>query len=359
MRIAIDASQILYKTGVSHYVENLIRYLLKDDRDDEILVYGGSLRRKDELFEQIKSLGARESLIKVFPFPPTLADFVWNRLHVLPIDKLIGNVDVIHTSDWAEPPSRFPKVTTIHDLTPLKFPMMTPKVILATHERRLRWVSAESERIIVPSENTKNDLVSLGFDEGIIRVTPEAPNFEKANEKNVEIAKKKYLLHDDYLIAIGTKPWKNIDRVIKAYHLAKSGKNLKLVVVGERKGTNFKDERGVRFLGLTGDHDLAALITGARALVFPSLYEGFGMPVLDAFNCGVPVVTSNDSSLPEAAGEAAALVDPLDTNSIAEGIEKVLRGPKGYIEKGEEQVKKFSWEKTAKMTLDVYREVAR
>ena len=102
---------------------------------------------------------------------------------------------------------------------------------------------------------------------------------------------------------------------------------------------------------------MSGLLTGSKGLIFPSLYEGFGIPILDAFNCGVPVVTSNISSMPEVAGNAAALVDPTEVGSIAEGIQKILRGPKSFIEKGEKRVKNFSWEKTARETLSVYNEV--
>jgi len=348
MKIAIDVSQIIYGTGVSRYTVELVRDLLSIDKENEYILFGGSLRRKQDILKIFPQA-------RVFPIPPTLSDIIWNKLHVFPIEKLIGEVDVLHTSDWTEPPSKAFKVTTVHDLIPIKFSRITPPVILSAHRQRLKWISRESKRIIVPSVNTKKDLVELGFDESIIRVTPEAPNYGKADEKLVEETKKKYLIHDDYIISIGTKPWKNTERIIKAYHLSKFGKNLKLVVLGEKKGTDFKDERGVRFLGYVGD-DLPALLTGARALVFPSLYEGFGIPILEAFACGVPVVTSNLSSMPEVAGSAAMLVDPYDTRSVAEGIEKVLRGPKGFIDKGYEQVKQFSWEKTARLTLDVYKE---
>lgn len=349
MKIAIDISQIVYGTGVSHYRENLVKSLLKIDSSNEYVLFAGSFRRKQEILEKFPQT-------KVFPIPPRLADIIWNKLHILPIEKLIGNVDVVHTSDWAEPPSRAFKVTTIHDLIPIKFPRMTPAVIRRTHMDRLNWVAKESKRIIVPSTSTKNDLMELGFTQDIIRVIPEAPNLEKSSSEEVEGIKKKYRIFGDYIISIGTKPWKNTQKMIKAYHLSRFGKNLKYIIIGETKGTNFIDENGVRFLGFVPDKDLAGLVTGAEALIFASLYEGLGIPILDAFNCGCPVVTSNVSSMPEVAGDAAALVDPGDVSSIQEGIEKVLRGPKSYIERGFKQVQKFSWEKTAKMTLDVYNE---
>jgi glycosyltransferase involved in cell wall biosynthesis len=102
--------------------------------------------------------------------------------------------------------------------------------------------------------------------------------------------------------------------------------------------------------------DMGALLTGSKGLVYPSLYEGFGIPVLDGFACDVPVITSDRASLLEVAGDSGIIVDATDENSIAEGIVKALRGPKGWVDKGREQVKKFTWEKTAQMTLDVYNE---
>ncbi len=352
MKIAIDVSQIVYGTGVSHYRVNLIKTLLRIDSQNEYLLYAGSLRRKRDVLNIFPEA-------KVFPIPPRLADLIWNKLHILPIEKLIGKVDLVHTSDWAEPPSMAPKVTTIHDLIPFKFSKITPQIIVSTHKDKLTWVAKESKRIIVPSSCTKNDLVELGFDGNNIRVIPEAPNLTRASDENVERVRRKYGIHGGYIISIGTKPWKNIEKIIDAFHLSKFGKNLKMLIVGERKNTNFQDERGVRFLGYITDNDLSGLITGAKALVFASLYEGFGIPILDAFNCEVPVVTSNISSMPEVAGDAAVLVDPNSVNSIADGIEKVLRGPKSYIEKGLERVKEFSWEKAARSTLEVYEEVMR
>jgi glycosyltransferase involved in cell wall biosynthesis len=349
MRVAIDVSQIVYGTGVSHYLINLVKNLLRIDSQNEYLLYAGSLRRKGDILNVFPRA-------KVFPIPPRLADLIWNKLHILPIEKLIGQVDLIHTSDWAEPPSAFPKVTTIHDLIPLKFSKITPQVIVSTHKDRLTWVAKESKRIIVPSSCTKNDLVELGFDENIIRVIPEAPNLTKASIEDIERIKKKFGIHGSYIISVGTKPWKNIEKIIDAFHLSKFGKNLKLLVIGEKNDTNFQDERGVRFLGHVTDNDFSGLLTGSKALVYASLYEGFGLPILDAFNCGVPVVTSNISSMPEVAGDAAVLVNPGKVNEIADGIEKVLRGPKGYIEKGLERVKEFSWEKNARETLSVYME---
>ncbi len=120
-------------------------------------------------------------------------------------------------------------------------------------------------------------------------------------------------------------------------------------------GVELKEERNIRILGHVPKEDLGALLTGSRGLIYPSLYEGFGIPILDAFSCEVPVLTSNISSMKEIAKDAAELVDPYDPSSIKEGIESILRGPRGYIEKGLTRVKDFSWERAANETLEVYK----
>lgn len=349
MRIGIDISQIVYGTGVSVYTKNLVENLLKIDQEDAYVLFAGTLRRRKDVLDVFPQA-------KVFPIPPTLADIIWNRLHLLPIEKLIGKVDVFHSSDWTQPPSKVLKVTTVHDLIPLKFPKLIDPSIVKVHTRRLYWVKKEVDRIIVPSSSAKEDLIAYGVSENKIKVIPEANHIQKSTLKAVEEIKRKYKISGNYLLAIASSFYKNTDRVIKAFDISSAGKNLKLVIIGGRANTLIKERRGVRLTGFVTNAEYAALCTGANALVFPSLYEGFGIAILDGFACGTPVVTSNLSSMPEVAGDAAILVDPYDVASIAEGIEKALRGRKGLVEKGLRRVKQFSWLKTAEETLKVYRE---
>jgi glycosyltransferase involved in cell wall biosynthesis len=359
MKIAIDLSPIIYGTGVSNYRINLVKNLLKIDTENEYVFYGGSMRRLSELKFKIHELIAgTRATSKTFPIPPRLANIIWNKLHILPIENLIGKVDLVHTSDWAESPSKAKKITTIHDLVPLVLPRFTPKIIVETHKERLKWVQKESKKIIVPSNSTKNDLIKLGFSEDRIAVIYEAPNITKATEAQVIESKTKYAIREDYIIMIGTNPRKNIERAVKAYHLAKHGKNLKMLIVGENKNLKLEDERGVRFLGHVPDSDLAPLLTGSNALLFPSLYEGLGVPILEAYNCEVPVITSNVSSMPEVSGGASILVDPYEINSIADGIQEALNKPKTLIAKGLKRVADFSWQKCAEETLKIYNEAS-
>jgi glycosyltransferase involved in cell wall biosynthesis len=355
MKIGIDISQIIYGTGVSVYTKNLVENLLKIDKENEYMLFGGSLRQIKNLKFKIKNFAGNFEA-KVFPLPPLLADLVWNRLHVLPIEWLTGKLDVFHSSDWSQPPSKAFKVTTVHDLAMLRFPRLTHPKILSAHKRRLDWIRKEVDQVIVPSKATKSDLVAFGLDEKKIVVIPEAPAFSPTTKAEVRKVRRKFKINGKFLLAVGINPRKNTQRIIKAFELVRAGRNLKLVLVGLPSFIKLEEKRNIRAVGQVTDKELSALYTGAEALIFPSLYEGFGLPVLDAFNCRTPVVTSNISSLPEVAGEAAVLVDPYKIDSIVEGIETVLRQRKTLIKKGLQRVKQFSWMKAAKETLEVYNE---
>ena len=357
MKIAIDISQIIYKTGVSFYTENLVKNLLKIDKENEYILFGGSLRQISTLKSQISKFEGNFTQ-KIFLFPPRLADLIWNRFHIFPIERLIGKIDIFHSSNWAQPPTDAFRVTTVHDLSFLKYSRLTDPIVLQAQMRGLIRIKDEVDRIIVPSEATKADLLSFGIQKERIRVIPEAAGagYRPRSAFEIEAVKRKFNIRGKYLVTIGIGGRKNTERLIKAFELAKAGEDLKLVLAGTSFG-KIKEDRGLIYTGcIFPDDELAALISGSEALVYPSLYEGFGLPVVQAFACGVPVVTSNVSSLPEVAGEAAILVNPFKVNEIAEGIKKAIRGRIGLIKKGFNRAKEYSWERTAEETLKVYKE---
>ncbi len=153
MRIGIDVSQLAYeKTGVASFLENLIRELAKH-KENEYMLFFSSMRRNFPL-----TFSSKNMRVKRFRFPPAFLDLVWNRLHILPIEKLIGPFDIFVTSDWTEPPSKFPKATIIYDLTVYKTPMETDKKIIEVQKRKLKWVKNESKVIFCISQATKNDV---------------------------------------------------------------------------------------------------------------------------------------------------------------------------------------------------------
>jgi glycosyltransferase involved in cell wall biosynthesis len=319
MKILIDISQIVYGTGVSIYTKNLIEALLKIDGDNEYSFFAGSLRRQKEIRTYLEGLSGYSFQKKILPFPPVLADILWNKLHVVGIENFTGKVDVFHSSDWAQPPSNAFKVTTVHDLVPIKFPKLSHAKLISAHVLRLKWVVKEVDRVIVPSRSSADDLEKLGVEGSRIRVIPEAPDpgFGPASIEDIDNLKRKYRISGKYLLSIGITPRKNIERIIKSYEKIKGEKNLKLVVVGHPY-TKVQIPRGVIFVGHVPFSELPAFYTGSEVLVYPSLYEGFGLPILEGMACGIPVVTSNLGSMLEVGDKAAIFVDPYDEDSISE-----------------------------------------
>ena len=353
MKIAIDVSQVVYGTGVSVYTKLLVESLLKLDDKNEYILFGGSLRRMNTLKDFFETLRGRFTS-KIFPIPPTLADIIWNRLHTLPIEKLIGEVDVFHSSDWTQPPTKAFKVTTIHDLFPIKFPKLTHPKIVSALLNRFKWVIREADMVIVPSRTTKEDLAEFGIGERVV-VISEAPNpaLRLPSKLEIERVKRKYQISGLYLLSIGVNPRKNTERIISAFEKVRPGLDLKLIIIGHPY-MKIEPVRGVKILGHVPLSDLSGLYSGSEALVYPSLYEGFGLPILEAYKCETPVVTSNVGTMQELGQGAAILVDPTDVNSIAEGVKKAIKDRESLIKKGRERVEEFSWTKVAENTIKVY-----
>ena len=356
MNIGIDISSVIYGTGVSIYTRELVRELVNLDAQSEYVLYGGSFRRKSELDSFINSLKAKNVISKTNNIPPTLADLLFNRLRLYSIESFAGKLDVFHSSDWTQPKSKAKKVTTIHDLVPVLYPELSNPKIVRTHKKRLELVKKEVDKIIVPSETTKKDLVKLGFDGKKIKVIVEAatPGFKKADRKSIEKTKKKLGIKGEFLLSVGVNPRKNTEKIIKSFKHGGFNKDFTLVLVGNPFGVGNINEEGVCVTGYVSDQDLSSLYTGASALIYPSIYEGFGIPILDAYSVGTPVVTSNLGSMKEVAGSASVLVDPSDVDSIASGIEKAIRNKSKLVVAGKKRVKEFSWKRMAEETLEVY-----
>ncbi len=163
MRIGIDISQIVYEgTGVGTYVRRMVEALLKTDTKNEYVLFGASFRRRDEFEKFYRTLPRARVRLVTVPIPPSMLDVMWNKLHIEPIEKFTGPLDVFWSSDWTQPPlDKARGVTTIHDLVALKFPRETDAGIVATHKRRLAWVKKECKLILCDSQSTKNDVMEL------------------------------------------------------------------------------------------------------------------------------------------------------------------------------------------------------
>ena len=355
MKIGIDISPIIYESGVSWYTWHLVKNLLKLDKTNTYLLLGGSLRRTTDLLDKIQKIRGNFK-VSFYPIPPTVADLLWNRLHLLNIESVVGPLDVFHSSDWSQPPSNAFKVTTVHDLSPITYPDLTDEKVINNTTRRLKWIVKEVDRIIVPSNSTQKDLLRVGVDKGRIRVVPEASNVSgPASLSQVEHFKHKYGIKGGYLLGVGVSERKNTRRIIQAYSLMAKKMKTCMVFVGE-KWLEIDSRENIIFTGHVTNSELQAAYTGAQVLIYTSICEGFGIPILDAFACGCPVVTSNISSMPEVAGEAAVLVDPLDVTSIYKGVLKAMQNRKDLVAKGKERNSNFSWEKNAAVTLAIYSE---
>lgn len=357
MKIGIDISPIIYGTGVSVYTRLLVKNLLETDSQNQYIFFGGNLRRLGEIKEFTNNLKGKFET-KLYPLPPTVADIIFNRLHFVPIEAFIGKVDVFHSSDWTQPPSRLFKVTTVHDLVPFKYPKESHKRIISAHKAKMRWIKREVDKVIAVSQATKKDLIKMGVDKTKIEVVYEAHErvYDAERIKKVPSLKKRLKIKDKYLIAVGVGGRKNTDRIIKAFRqLELPGFQLVFIGRGEVTHDDFCD---VIFTGHINEADYETIYYGAAALVYAPLYEGFGLPILEAFESRIPVVASNTSSMPEVAGDAAVMVDPENIDSIAWGIKRALKLKNDLVRQGVKQVKKFSWKKTAEQTLKIYSEAA-
>jgi len=334
MRIGFDISQIAHPGGVATYTKSLAENLSKI-KELEMVYFYSSLRRPFK--GKLKG-------VKAFRLPPTLFEVLFNRVRNVPIEKFLGPLDIFHSSDWVQPPSKAKKVTTYHDVIPLKFPQWSHPKIVDVHKRRLKLVEKEIDMVIAVSESTKNDLLKLSnIPEEKITVIYEGVgnNFKPRSKERIEEFKKKYKLPDEFILAIGgVGERKNLKRIKQA------SKGFDLVITGET-------------LSFIPDEDMPLLYSAASILLYPTLYEGFGLPVLESMACGTPVVTSYNSSIPEIAGKAVLFAKEDDVEDIKKRIEQAMDNGwrKDLIKEGLKQAAKFSWEKTAKETAEVYRKV--
>jgi glycosyltransferase involved in cell wall biosynthesis len=373
MIIGIDVSSVSYQTGVSNYTLNLIRNLVKLDKTNQYKLFYSSLRLP--LPNEIKKLSQQKNVsIHQFRLPPTLLQILWNQLRLIPVEFLIGKCDIFHTSDWTQPPTLVAKtITTVHDLTPFLHPEWHHPKVINAHRRKMYWAAKKCSQFICVSQNTQSDLLKLfpKIDKTKTTVIYEAAESKysqflklslKTQEKKKDIIKKQYGL-ENFILAQGTRePRKNLDRLVKAFLIfRKKYPNTKteLAITGKYGWGNDVSTKdpNIKILGFIPEKNMVALHASAICLAYPSLYEGFGLPIIKSFKVGTPVITSNNSSLKEIASECAILVDPTSENDIAKAIEKITQSSKlrqQLSQKGIEVAKNFSWTKTTQQTLQVY-----
>jgi glycosyltransferase involved in cell wall biosynthesis len=357
MHIAIDASRttVAARTGTENYALQLIRALLDLRSQHRFTLYFRD-QPNAGTFVNFPNVEA-----KVIPFPR-----LWTHIRFAAA-LWADRPDVTFVPSHSLPfvfPGR--AVTTIHDLGYRFFPEAHRDFERRYLDLTTRTSSRRATRILADSEATRRDLMGqYGVDPAKIDVVyPGVEGLRRASDHEIAAVKAKYRLPDRYFLFLGTlQPRKNIERLVEAFRCyLDSGGDASLVLVGKRgwliEDTLIRAEQTLQshliLPGYVSDDEVAALYSGALGLVFPSLYEGFGFPVLEAMHCGTPVLCANTSSLPELTGEAAILVDPLDVRSIADEIARLdndtdLRAD--LVRRGYEQVKPFTWKRAAELTL--------
>lgn len=296
----------------------------------------------------------------------------WQR--VFTAERYLGDVEVFHGTNFLAPSLRRGRsVVTVHDLSVLLFPQYHPWTRVLGFRAFFGATLARADAVITVSEQTKRDLVRMmGFPESKITVIPLAANeaFHPVSQPQTEETVTRYGLQPcRYLLHVGTvEPRKNLLRLFRAFERMSRAdpQGPDLVFVGGSGWRNQEFYRAVEtspvrsrvhLMGYLPEQDLAALYSGSLATVYPSLYEGFGLPPLEAMACGAPVITSNTSSLPEVVGDAALLVDPTDVRAIEAALVRVKDDPEIRATlrlRGLQRVKQFSWDVTARRTLEVY-----
>lgn len=363
MRIGVDVRELAgKKAGKGWYVWRLMECLREIDRENEYILYS------DKEILDCK-LPEKHELILIEKHGLGWHWAVKNRLKSDRIDVYWAPTSLIVPAL-----TELKTVMTIHDLTVLLFPKMhTWKNRLI--EKALTGLAVKkTSRILTISEATKDDLMRLfpkSKDKIVVAKLGVDGEYRPIVDLEIEKILKKYGLKRGYLLFVGTlEPRKNLINLIKAYHELdeKVRSENKLVIVG-KKGWYFEEifalveeyglKKAVIFLGYVPGEDMPAIYNGAKIFVYPSKYEGFGLPVLEAMACGVPVITSNVSSLPEVIGEAGVLVSPDNLDEITNKIEELISDDKKRDEMsrlGLIKAEEFDWKKTARATLDVLTE---
>jgi glycosyltransferase involved in cell wall biosynthesis len=356
MRVSFDISSIVYNRGVSFYTTNLVRHLKQSLGDSDALsVFGMSFGKFAALKNFARELAADARL---YPVPPSFASFAFHTAH-LPIDMLIQDSDIFHTWEWYLPKSRKVKtVITLHDVALFKFPHLTHPIIEKQHREVMDRIKQLKPTIIAVSQSTKNDLIEVcGLPAESIHVVYEAIPLEhqiKLNQTEVDAIKQKFSLKRPYMLMVGTaEPRKNYTRQIEAWQRYK--KDFDLVIVGAMGWENLPRDTGIIRITDATAHELAALYQGSSLLLYCSLYEGFGLPILEAFYHQVPVVTANTSAMAEIGAPAAILCDPNDVQSIKVGIDQAFARADNLRVNGLKRLQDFSWKKAARETMHVYK----
>jgi len=372
MKVSIELKPCLKnKSGIGVYAYELTKRLQKfKDIEFEGCIF--NFLNKDSIPNDIEKLHINKNICRLFQYG--VYRRIWSYIPIKYNFLFRSNSDIYQFFNFVVPPNISGTViTTIHDLTYKLYPNTMDASNKKRLEKDMKSTIKRADYIITISESSKRDIIKyLHVDENKIQVIyPGVDEVYKKvlNSDEIIAVKNKYNIHGKYLLYLGTlEPRKNIETIIRAYSCFKKSdkENIKLVLAG-KKGwlydnifklvKEFDIEDSVIFTDYIDDSDKATLYQGAEMFLFPSLYEGFGMPVIEAMASRIPVITSNSSSLPEVSGEAAIITDPLDYKKISESIELILNDNglrEKMVNEGIKQANKFSWDLSAEKLKNIY-----
>ncbi len=372
LRIGIDyTAAARQRAGIGRYARELITALLALGSTHQYVIFGatGGLETDDWRLE----IQGDRVRFRTLPLSDDWIARLWHRLRLpIPVETITGALDIFYSPDFVLPPTRRATRTllTVHDFSFLHYPEhFVPKLVNYLKQVVPRSV-ARADRVLADSEATRADLIAhLGAPPDKVEVLygGVAPRFRSEPEPGEkERLQARYGIGDQpYVLSVGTlQPRKNYVRLIRAFNQLANQPTNQLLIAGGR-GWLYKDifaeaekhSDRVHILGFVDDADLPALYRNAALFAFPSLYEGFGFPVLEAMACGVPVVCSNASSLPEVAGDAALLIAPSDTGGLAAAMARVLEDAdlrRDMVARGFVHAAQFTWERAARQLLAVF-----
>lgn len=376
MHILIDATCISDVTfGTSQYATCLLHGLSQVDHDNQYSVLlKQSLSGENPIFKLVA-----QNNFRFVRTPIRIGGPLQQFKLCIPRNRV--DPDVFHCLTYNLPVllNSYKSVCTVHDLKFVIHPEYMHKsgaVKKFYFYWALKLAMLKCSEVISISQSTKNDLIDqFAINAGKITVVHEASTLQEnvvPNYHKQQAVLNKFSIHGNYFFMIGSRrPHKNIVNAIKAFlHFIKENSlsNWQLVITGRTQSYSSNDlfdsirkamdDAQIVTTGYVSENELDILYRRANALLYPSLYEGFGLPILEAMERGTPVITSDRSSMPEVAGDAAVVVDPTDCKSIAAGMDKVIKDRLSYVEKGYARAAEFSWKKTAEQTLQVYRKVA-
>jgi glycosyltransferase involved in cell wall biosynthesis len=387
MRIGIDyTAAVSQGAGIGRYTRQLVQALLALDaprlggvdtggsqQDEYVLLAPGSAQVRHA------SLGIHsttEARFVTLPLSERAWAIIWHRLRLpLWVELFCGRLDIFHSPDFALPPVRQAHtVLTVHDLSFMRVPECSQPSLRAYLLRVVPPSVRRADVVLADSESTRSDVIELlGVSSDRVRVIYPGVDecFRRVQDTDVLAdVRRRYRLPERFVLSVGTlQPRKNLTRLIEAYGQLRADGDTKLVIAGGagwmyegifRRVEELRLQSEVCFPGYVADVDLPALYTLADLFVFPSLYEGFGLPPLEAMACGTPVVTSNVSSLPEVVGDAALMVDPRDVGALANAMGRVLSEPSlrgAMVQRGLVQARSFTWSRAAEELLRLYHEL--